>query len=124
VNVAPHSLSVAAPQHNLKKCRLAETLPVENTYRVSQQFAGLILSEVQMRTLIAAAMLSAFAFTPASAAMMACTADNMMKSTMTMAPGQNDANKEMAMANSDMSNGKMKSACLHYMKAQKVSMAK
>jgi hypothetical protein len=77
-----------------------------------------------MRTLIVAAMLSAFAFTPASAAMMACTADNMMKSTMTMVPGQNDANKEMAMANTDMSNGKMKSACLHYMKAQKVSMAK
>jgi hypothetical protein len=99
-------------------------LPVENTYRVCQQFAGLILSEVQMRTLIAAAMLSAFAFTPASAAMMACTADNMMNSTMTMVPGQNDANKEMAMANTDMSNGKMKSACLHYMKAQKVSMAK
>ena len=69
-----------------------ETLPVENTYRVSQQFAGLILSEVQMRTLIAAAMLSAFAFTPASAAMMACTADNMMKSTMMMAPGQTPGN--------------------------------
>ena len=77
-----------------------------------------------MRTLIAAAMLSAFAFTPASAAMMACTADNMMKSTTMMAPGQTEANKEMAMANSDMSNGKMKSACIHYMKAQKVSMAK
>jgi hypothetical protein len=29
------------------------------------------------------------------------------------------ANKEMAMANTDMSNGKMKSACMHYMKAQK-----
>jgi hypothetical protein len=99
-------------------------LLVENIYRVSQQFAGLILSEVQMRTLIAAAMLSAFAFTPASAAMMACTADNMMKSTTMMAPGQTEANKEMAMANSDMSNGKMKSACIHYMKAQKVSMAK
>ena len=97
---------------------------MENIYRVSQQFAGLILSEVQMRTLIAAAMLSAFAFTPASAAMMACTADNMMKSTTMMAPGQTEANKEMAMANSDMSNGKMKSACIHYMKAQKVSMAK
>jgi hypothetical protein len=97
-------------------------LPVENTYRVSQQFAGLILGEVQMRTLIAAAMLSAFAFTPASAAMMACTA--MMKSTTMMSPGQTEANKEMAMANTDMSNGKMKSACMHYMKAQKVSMAK
>jgi hypothetical protein len=99
-------------------------LLVENTYRVSQQFAGLILSEVQMRTLIAAAMLSAFAFTPASAAMMACTADNMMKSTTMMASGQTEASKEMAMANTDMSNGKMKSACMHYMKAQKVSMAK
>ena len=77
-----------------------------------------------MRTLIAAAMLSAFAFTPASAAMMACTSDNMMKSTMMMAPGQTADNKEMAMANTDMSNGKMKSACMHYMKAQKVSMAK
>ena len=97
---------------------------MENTHRVSQQFAGLILSEVQMRTLIAAAMLSAFAFTPASAAMMACTAGNMMKSTTMMAPGQTEANKEMAMANTDMSNGKMKSACMHYMKAQKVSTAK
>jgi hypothetical protein len=99
-------------------------LLVENTYPVCQHSAGFILSEVQMRILIAAAMLSVFAFTPASAAMMACTADNMMKSTAMMAPGQNDANKEMAMANTDMSNGKMKSACMHYMKAQKMSMAK
>jgi hypothetical protein len=94
-------------------------LLVENTYPVCQHSAGFILSEVQMRILIAAAMLSVFAFTPASAAMMACTADNMMKST-----AMNDANKEMAMANTDMSNGKMKSACMHYMKAQKMSMAK
>jgi hypothetical protein len=77
-----------------------------------------------MRILIAAALLSAFAFTPASAAMMACTSDNMAKSTTMMAPGQTGANKEMAMANMDMSNGKMKSACMHYMKAQKMSMAK
>ena len=97
---------------------------MENTYPVSQRIAGFILSEFQMRILIAAAMLSAFAFTPASAAMMACTSDNMMKSTMMMGPGQTPANKEMAMANTDMSNGKMKSACMHYMKAQKVSMAK
>jgi hypothetical protein len=73
-----------------------------------------------MRILIAAAMISAFAFSPASAAMMACTADNMMKSTTMMPTGQTDANKEMAMANTDMSNGKMKSACMHYMKAQKM----
>jgi hypothetical protein len=74
-----------------------------------------------MRILIAAAMISAVAFSPASAAMMACTADNMAKSTGMMQPGQTDANKEMAMANADMSNGKMKSACMHYMKAQKAS---
>ena len=76
------------------------------------------------KILIAAAMLSAFALTPASAAMMACTSDNMMKSNAMMAPGQTPANKEMAMANMDMSNGKMKSACMHYMKAQKSSMMK
>ncbi len=74
--------------------------------------------------LLTAAMFSALAFTPASAAMMACTGDNMAKSAMMMAPGQSGANKEMAMANMDMSNGKMQSACMHYMKAQKMSMMK
>jgi hypothetical protein len=78
-----------------------------------------------MRIVIAAAaMLCVFAAAPASAKMMACTSDNLMKSTMMMKPEQNAANKEMAMANTDMSNGKMKSACTHYMKAQKMSMAK
>jgi hypothetical protein len=77
-----------------------------------------------MKILIAAAMLSALAFTPASAMMMKCTSDNMAKSTAMMTPGQTAANKEMGMANMDMSNGKMKSACMHYMKAQKMSMAK
>jgi hypothetical protein len=77
-----------------------------------------------MRFLIAAAMVSAFAVSPPSAAMMKCTSDNLMKSTMMMAPGQTPANKEMAMANTDMSNGKMGSACSHYMKAQKAAMTK
>jgi hypothetical protein len=77
-----------------------------------------------MRILIAAAVLSTLALTPASAKMMACTSDNMMKSTMMMAPGQSAGNKEMAMANMDMSNGKMGSACKHYMSAQKMSMMK
>jgi len=39
-------------------------------------------------------------------------------------PGKVAANKEMSMANTDMSNGKMKSACMHYMKAQKAAMTK
>jgi hypothetical protein len=77
-----------------------------------------------MRILIAAAMLPVFATVPASAKMMACTSENMMKSTAMTKPEQNAANKEMAMANSDMSAGKMKSACMHYMKAQKMSAAK
>ena len=77
-----------------------------------------------MRILVAATMLSGLVVSPASAAMMACTSDNMMKSTSMMAPGQTSANKEMAAANMDMSNGKMGSACRHYMKAQKMSMAK
>ncbi len=78
-----------------------------------------------MRILTTAATLSALAFalavSPASAAMMKCSADNMMKSISTMPPVQSPANKEMAMANADMSNGKMGSACRHYMKAQKAS---
>jgi hypothetical protein len=76
------------------------------------------------KILIAAAMFSALALTPASAAMMACTGENMAKSAMMMSPGPNPANKEMAMANMDMSNGKMRSACMHYMNAQKMSMMK
>ena len=73
-----------------------------------------------MKQLIIAALLSAYAVSPASAAMMACTSENMAKSSMMMPTGQTPANKEMAMANMDMSNGKMKSACMHYMKAQKM----
>ena len=84
-----------------------------------------------MKTLLTAAAFVAFAFSlsPASAAMMACTKDNMMKSAAAMggtvdAPAKMAANKEMAMANTDMSNGKMKSACMHYMKSQKAMMMK
>ena len=77
-----------------------------------------------MRILIAAAMMLTFAFAPASAATMACTPENMSKAAAMMAPGQTPANKEMAMANTDMSNGKMRSACMHYRNAQKMSMAK
>ncbi len=76
------------------------------------------------KVLMSAALLSAMALTPASAAMMACTADNIGKSAMMMQPGQSPANKEMAMANTDVSKGKMGSACKHYMMAQKMSMAK
>jgi hypothetical protein len=82
-----------------------------------------------MKILISAAILSAFALSPASAAMMACSSDNMMKSnTMMMgmpdSPGKMAANKEIGMANMEMSKGNMKGACMHYMKAQKAAMMK
>jgi hypothetical protein len=77
------------------------------------------------KMMTAVAMMSALVFTPASAAMMACNADNMGK-TLTMADGMPDGpakmsvEKEMGMANTDMSQGKMRSACAHYMEAQKM----
>jgi hypothetical protein len=80
------------------------------------------------KILITAAMFSALAFTPASAAMMGCTTDNMTKSMMMstsmMGPGKMGMDKEMAMANMDMSKGNMRGACMHYMKAQKMGMMK
>jgi hypothetical protein len=99
---------------------------------VASDMLVLFRDEVPMtKILIAAAMvsISALAFTPASAGMMACTGDNMGK-TLTMADGMADGptkmgvEKEMGMANTDYSAGKMHSACMHYMKAQKMSMMK
>ena len=82
-----------------------------------------------MRIMIAAAVLSTLAFTPASAAMMKCTSDNMAKSSAMMmsmpdTPAKRAADKEMGMASTDMSNGKTKSACAHYVKAQQSAAAK
>jgi hypothetical protein len=79
--------------------------------------------------LITAAMLSAVALSPASAAMMKCTSDNMAKSSMMMnampdGMGKTAMSKEMAMANGDMSKGNMRGGCMHYMKAQKAAMMK
>ena len=81
------------------------------------------------KILITAAMFSVLALTPASAKMMACTGENMAKSnTMMMGmaegPGKMGMNKEMGMANMDMSKGNMRGACMHYMKAQKMGMMK
>jgi hypothetical protein len=79
--------------------------------------------------LMTAAMFSALALSPASAAMMKCTSDNMMKTTMMMNSMQDGAGKtamgkEMAMANGAMSKGDMRGGCKHYMMAQKASMMK
>jgi hypothetical protein len=88
------------------------------------------LSEVPMKNiLITTAMFSALAFTPASAKMMGCTGDNMAKTSMMMStmadgPGKMGMGKEMGMANTEMSKGNMRGGCMHYMKAQTMSMMK
>jgi hypothetical protein len=79
------------------------------------------------RILITAAIFSALALTLASAKTMACTGDNMNKtSTMMMGmadgPGKMGMSKEMNMAGMEMGKGNMRGACMHYMKAQKMSM--
>ena len=74
------------------------------------------------KILITTAMFSVLALTPASAKMMACTGDNMAKSN-TMMMGMADGPGKMGM-NRDMSKGNMRGACMHYMKAQKMSMMK
>src|SRR5437660_9522151 len=97
-------------------------IPIASKSRVSFQV------RFAMRILIAAAMLSTFAFTPASA-MMKCTSDNMAKSsammtTMPDTPSKRAADKEMGMANTEMSKGNMRGGCMHYMKAQQSASAK
>jgi hypothetical protein len=82
-----------------------------------------------MKILVTAAIFSALAFTPASAEMMSCSGDNMAKTGMMMGtmadgPAKMGMGKEMGMANMEMSKGNMRGACMHYMKAQKMSMMK
>jgi hypothetical protein len=81
------------------------------------------------KILMTAAVFSVLAIAPASAEMMACNGDNMAKTstmmtTMADGPGKMAMSKEMGMANTEMSKGNMRGACMHYMKAQKMSMAK
>jgi hypothetical protein len=81
------------------------------------------------KILITAAMFSALACTSASAGMMACTSDNMAKTTAMMpmmpdSPGKMGMAKEIGMANTEMSKGNMRGGCMHYMKAQKMGMMK
>jgi hypothetical protein len=47
-----------------------------------------------------------------------------MMTGMPEAPGKMGMGKEMGMANTEMSKGNMRGACMHYMKAQKMSAMK
>jgi hypothetical protein len=81
------------------------------------------------KLLVAAAMLSAVAVGPASAKMMGCSSDGMMKMnnmTSAMADGEQKMmmNREIGMANDAMSKGDMRGCNMHMMKAEKMSMTK
>jgi hypothetical protein len=106
-----------------------ETYPADNTYLENQQKAGFVPREVVMKILVTAAMFSALALTSASAGTMSCSGDNMAKTSMMMGtmadgPAKMGMGKEMGMANTEMSKGNMRGGCMHYMKAQKMSMMK
>jgi hypothetical protein len=98
----------------------------ENVYPESRQEAGFIPWEITMKSiLLTAAMFSVLAFTPASAGMMACKADNVAKATAAMylmveGPAKYGVEKEIAATNAEWSQGNMRKACWHYFKAQKM----
>jgi hypothetical protein len=100
-------------------------LLVEDSGLESWQYAGLIPRRFFMKAiLIAAAMFSAFALSPASAAMMKCTSANMAKTstamnTMQDGPAKMEMGKHMGLANAAISKGDMRGGCKHYMMAQK-----
>ncbi|MBO4222054.1 hypothetical protein [Bradyrhizobium neotropicale] len=76
-----------------------------------------------MRRLILAAAFSAVAFAPALAKPVACTTENMAKSTASMntmpeGPGKAAMAKSISKANSEMSKGNMRGACKHYLEVQ------
>ena len=83
-----------------------------------------------MKCLFATATIGiVFAISPASAAMMACTGENIGKSVaaadaMPGGPGKMAMMKEMGMANTAMSKGDMRSACRSYIRAQKMGSKK
>jgi hypothetical protein len=71
-----------------------------------------------------AALIVMLAISPASAAMMACTSENIAKfiaasDTMPYSPGKMAMMKEIGTANAAMSNGDMRGACKSFIRAQK-----
>ena len=79
-----------------------------------------------MKILFAASAITAvLAISPASAAMIACTSENLAKSVgatdaMPDSPGKRAMMKELGSANTAMSKGDMRAACRSYIRAQKI----
>ena len=80
--------------------------------------------QAQIKGLFATATIAiAFAISSASAAMMACTSENIANSVADAMPGgagKMALMKEVGMANTAMSKGDMRSACRSYIRAQKM----
>ena len=75
------------------------------------------------RIMIVAALLGVTA-APAAAETMKCSGENIGKMTsMSSAdtPAKMGVNKEISMANMEMSKGNMRGACMHYMRAQRMN---
>ena len=83
-----------------------------------------------MKILFAASAITAvLAMSPASAAMMACTSENIAKSvaavdTMPDGPRKMAMIRDASLANAAMSKGDMRGACKSYMRAQKMGSTK
>jgi hypothetical protein len=78
-----------------------------------------------MKNLVVAAAVAALTLSPASAKTMACTSENFAKMTNRMAtmpygPKRMAMMREMAVVNTDLSNGNLRGACKHYMVAQRI----
>jgi hypothetical protein len=78
-----------------------------------------------MKGLVVAAAFAAFALSPASAKMMACTGENFAKMTDRMAtmpygPKRMAIMREMAVVNTNLSTGDARGACKHYVIAQRI----
>jgi len=74
---------------------------------------------------VVAAALAVFTLSPASAKTIACTDENFTKmmdrmSTMPHGPKRMAMTREMAVVNTDLSNGDLRGACKHYVIAQRI----
>jgi hypothetical protein len=81
--------------------------------------------ETTMKNLAVAAAVVASTWSPASAKTMACTGENFAKMTERMAtmphgPKRMAMMREMAVINTDLSNGDLRGACKHYVIAQRI----
>jgi hypothetical protein len=110
-------------------CIASETNHPRKRIYPAGYFQPVFLGRFSMVAVAAITLAAAISAGPASAAMMACTGDNMAKSVamgamMQDGPAKTGMMKEVRMANMEMSKGNVRGACMHYMNAQKMGAMK